>query len=865
MVGGAQREHFALGIDLGTSNTVAVIRWPDGRIRPLLFDGQPVMPSLVFLDEGGHLHFGRDAQRMALLDPGRCEPNPKRRIDDRAVLLGDRDVAVVELLAAILRAIAAKAHESVGFLPRAVLTHPAAWGAPRREILQTAAARAGFPPVTLVPEPVAAVRYFTDVMQQPVPAGHAVAVFDFGGGTLDVAVVRNDGGTFSLIGSGGLEDLGGLDVDAALANQLGGVLKSNGNGAIWEQLTAPTSTTERRHRRLFWEDVRGAKEMLSRTTVAPVSVPGLDQALHLTRDELERLATPLLERAVAETSAVIRRSGIAQDKFAGLFLVGGASRIPLVSRLLHTQLGIAPTVLEQPELPVAEGALAEFAPVKQASGVAVPVGAGVAAPAEQSSAAPVSAQPGATSPATPTSPAATSWVAPTPVEAPPPPPKPWWRKPPLLGGAVVLLALALIATMLYVIRGYDERPFVSLRDAFTVPPAGARASSQSDWSIYVGGNRAYHVFPTGEKTVRVAAVDLPSRKGVWRSDDVTIGDGVESVVVRPGYIAIVGEAGYEEGDTQAVRVLDAADGKPAWQTDVAKDDTVWHRGSTIYIYSEATKETKAHDPLTGDVRWSKKDENSWEMLSPRTWADEQGVADWYGDPFQRSLFPDPRVVIISEDRTVHVLDELTGKSEHKLGNVAAPKTGTGKYVATNVAYQGKLFVAEGGNVRMYDLDELSDNSEVFRINESDVKIVGMSPCGETRICVYDSTFKLSVVDFNSSEVAFAKGKQEGLEAAYAVGDRVVAVTEKDNKSRTAIWDADGDEVRSLEGRGVRIDAAGVLVFGAGSLVGVGVRSGAVQDIGSLPDDAEKCVYDADTIACLVEKGMAGWRYREAKN
>lgn len=242
MVGGGRRKNFAIGIDLGTSNTVAVIRRPDGHIRPLLFDGQPVMPSLVYFDEGGHLHFGRDAQRMALLDPARCEPNPKRRIDDRSVFLGDQDVPVVELLAAILRAIAAKAHESVGFLPRAVLTHPASWGAPRREVLQTAAARAGFPPVTLVPEPVAAVRYFTDVMRHPVPVGHAVAVFDFGGGTLDVAVVRNDGGSFSVIGSGGLEDLGGLDVDAALAAQLGEMLKTKGHAAIWQQLTAPTNT-----------------------------------------------------------------------------------------------------------------------------------------------------------------------------------------------------------------------------------------------------------------------------------------------------------------------------------------------------------------------------------------------------------------------------------------------------------------------------------------------------------------------------------------------------------------------------------------------------------------------------------------------
>jgi molecular chaperone DnaK (HSP70) len=61
---------YGLGVDLGTSNTVAVLRWPDGRTRPLLCDGQPVMPSGVFLDSVGRLHVGRDAQRLAQAEPG---------------------------------------------------------------------------------------------------------------------------------------------------------------------------------------------------------------------------------------------------------------------------------------------------------------------------------------------------------------------------------------------------------------------------------------------------------------------------------------------------------------------------------------------------------------------------------------------------------------------------------------------------------------------------------------------------------------------------------------------------------------------------------------------------------------------------
>ncbi|WP_415646657.1 Hsp70 family protein [Stackebrandtia soli] len=349
---------YILGVDLGTSHTVAVIRWPDGRSRPLLVDGAPVMPSAVFVDEAGHTHVGRDAQRLAQIDPSRFEPNPKHRIGEGSILLGDRDVPAVALLAAVLRNVAAKAVESVGQLPPAVLTYPAKWGATRRNILQDAAAQAGFPPVKMVPEPVAAAHYFAEVMRQPIPVGASVAVFDFGGGTLDIAVVRHESeNEFVVLADGGLDDLGGLDVDEVLLNHLGQTIDAHAP-QIWKQLTNPQSPTERRNRRLFWDDVRGAKEMLSRTTVAPVPVPSVDTALHLTRDELERLASPLLERAIEETRRVIAASGQEPDALAGLFLVGGASRMPLVARLLHTRLGIAPTVLEQPELPVAEGSLA---------------------------------------------------------------------------------------------------------------------------------------------------------------------------------------------------------------------------------------------------------------------------------------------------------------------------------------------------------------------------------------------------------------------------------------------------------------------------------------------------------------------------
>jgi Hsp70 protein/putative pyrroloquinoline-quinone binding quinoprotein len=359
----APSDGFLLGVDLGTSHTVGMLRRPDGRTRPLLFDGQPLLPSAVFRDGTGRLHVGRDALRLGYAEPDRFEPNPKRHIDEESVLLGGVDVAVADLLAALLGAVAREAVAAVGFLPPAVLTYPAGWGARRRDVLVTAITKAGWPRSTgLVPEPVAAARYFTDVLRRPVPVGAALAVFDFGAGTLDIAVVRDEGLSadgwprFELVASGGADDLGGLDLDAALVDHLGKPL-AGAEPEAWAALTEPVTLAQWRARRQFWEDVRGAKEMLSRSVTAPVPVPGVEHAVQLTRDELEAAIDPLIRRGVAEAAAVLKAAGLPVAELAGLFLVGGSSRVPMVARLLHSELGIAPIVLEQPELPVAEGAI----------------------------------------------------------------------------------------------------------------------------------------------------------------------------------------------------------------------------------------------------------------------------------------------------------------------------------------------------------------------------------------------------------------------------------------------------------------------------------------------------------------------------
>ncbi|MEU7874221.1 ABC transporter substrate-binding protein [Dactylosporangium sp. NPDC049140] len=349
---------FRLGIDFGTSNTVAVLRWPDGRTKPLLFDGSPLLPSAVYANADGSILTGRDAVHSARLQPHRFEPYPKRRVEEGTVWLGEREVPVAELVTTVLRRVAAEAERVAGAKPAHVMiTHPATWPPQRRQTLSQAAVAAGLPAPLLSAEPIAAASYFVGTVGTHVPVGGIAVVYDFGAGTFDASVVRrNAGGGFDVLASEGLPDAGGLDVDAAVVAYLGRNFAGR-EGDQWRRLTNPETEADRRAAWQLWEDARLAKEMLSRAATTYVHVPLFDESVPIGREQLEQLARPILDRTVTATQIAVTSAALGDRPVSAVFLVGGSSRIPLAATLLHRAFGLAPTAIEQPELVVAEGAL----------------------------------------------------------------------------------------------------------------------------------------------------------------------------------------------------------------------------------------------------------------------------------------------------------------------------------------------------------------------------------------------------------------------------------------------------------------------------------------------------------------------------
>lgn len=363
-----------LAIDFGTSSTVAVLSAFGRGPRAIEIDGSVTMSSAVFAGADGVLVVGQDAERRARLDPARFEPNPKRRIDEATLLLGTDVVEVTDALAAVLRRVGEEAVRQLSGqrLDQVRISHPARWGANRQATLRQAAIKARFGPTpTLLPEPVAAAAHYAAQSSKPLPPGSTLAVYDLGAGTFDCAVVGVTAHGFTVLADNGLPDLGSLDIDQALLVHVGRQV-SHLDPAQWQRVLRPESVADRRIRRALMQDVRDAKETLSRHAHTEMPMPEPFEDVLITRAELEALVRPNLLRSAELLAATIRDAGLTPQRLTGIYLVGGPSRMPLVASLLAEKLGVMPTTQDQPETAVAFGLHEDPGPAPAQAHLALP-------------------------------------------------------------------------------------------------------------------------------------------------------------------------------------------------------------------------------------------------------------------------------------------------------------------------------------------------------------------------------------------------------------------------------------------------------------------------------------------------------------
>ncbi|MCZ2109604.1 MAG: Hsp70 family protein [Dehalococcoidia bacterium] len=344
---------YVIGVDVGTTYTAAAID-VNGRTEIFQLGSHAAsIPSIVVLRADGEVLTGEAAERRAQSEPARTAREFKRRLGDPVpLLLGGTPYGAEALYAHLLRSVVDQVARQRGEPPAmVVVTHPASYGPYKLDLLRQAVRQAGIERAAMLSEPEAAAIHYAE--QERLEPGAVVAVYDFGGGTFDAAVLRKSVDGFELLGEAeGLERLGGIDFDQAVLG-----LVNTATGGALDRLD-PADPTARAAANRLREESREAKEALSSDTesVIPVLLPSLQTEVRLTREEFEEIVRPRLRETTAALERAVRSAGLELEEIDRILLVGGSSRIPLVGALVREATGRPTAVDAHPKHAIALGA-----------------------------------------------------------------------------------------------------------------------------------------------------------------------------------------------------------------------------------------------------------------------------------------------------------------------------------------------------------------------------------------------------------------------------------------------------------------------------------------------------------------------------
>lgn len=360
----APHEHkLAIGIDLGTTNSlVATVQ--SGEARTLTDDlGAAMLPSVVRYQAGG-ITVGAEAAQAATQDPANtlisvkrflgktqaeieqsygqlpyefCEHNGALAIETAA-----GKISPIKASSHILAALKARAEQSFGNqeILGAVITVPAYFDDAQRQSTKDAAELAGINVLRLLNEPTAAaVAYGLDSGQEGI-----IAVYDLGGGTFDISVLRLHQGVFEVMATGGDSSLGGDDFDSLLVDYF---KQQTGVSAL------PPSVL-----RLFINKAKACKEALSQYAKVNVGLEFDDQkyTVEVTRETFDEMAMPLIKKTLRSCRRAVKDAGIENEEVLQVIMVGGSTRMPLVRSQVQSFFDKEPLTSIDPDRVVALGA-----------------------------------------------------------------------------------------------------------------------------------------------------------------------------------------------------------------------------------------------------------------------------------------------------------------------------------------------------------------------------------------------------------------------------------------------------------------------------------------------------------------------------
>jgi molecular chaperone DnaK len=342
-----------VGIDLGTTNSeIAVYRAGRPEVQAD-GSGRLILPSVVGLDQDGSLLVGEAARNQYILHPERTVRSIKRLMgSDRKVSLGDRNYTPQDVSAMILRRLREIAEERLGApVRKAVITVPAFFSDAQRQATREAGEIAGFEVARIVNEPTAAALVYEAAQQQ----GKRVLVYDLGGGTFDVSVVRIEEGVVEVIASHGNNHLGGDDFDHKIVEHVLDHLRIEHKVDVSDNPQAMA----RIHRA-----AENAKKHLSDHPFARIEEEYLAEvggkpvhlALELARADYEEMIAPFIEETLSAIHIALESAALTASQIEEVLLVGGATRTPLIRDRMFEVFGRPARGEVDPDLCVAMGA-----------------------------------------------------------------------------------------------------------------------------------------------------------------------------------------------------------------------------------------------------------------------------------------------------------------------------------------------------------------------------------------------------------------------------------------------------------------------------------------------------------------------------
>jgi molecular chaperone DnaK len=365
-----QQQSPVVGIDLGTTNSLVAVMGPAG--QPEIIpgpDGSKLVPSVVSVSPSGEVLVGEAAREALLTHPERTVYSAKRLMgrgiadvrDELSLLpfriaegsesvirlrLGDRTFTPPQIGAEVLRHLKQNAEIHLGQeVTQAVITVPAYFNDAQRQATKDAGRIAGLEVLRLVNEPTAAsLAYGLDKRKEGV-----VAVYDFGGGTFDISILKLHDGIFEVLATRGDTRLGGDDIDNLLIR-----IALEDIASEWGEDVSGNQEAVQLLRRA----VIRAKEELSFVPSAFIDLEyhGKHYRREMPRDVLDRLMAPVIDRTLEPCRECLRDAGVAVEDIAEVVLVGGSTRIPLVRKAVGTLFRARPHTELNPDEVVALGA-----------------------------------------------------------------------------------------------------------------------------------------------------------------------------------------------------------------------------------------------------------------------------------------------------------------------------------------------------------------------------------------------------------------------------------------------------------------------------------------------------------------------------